>query len=120
MLLGLLMLWVGANQFLVQKDLKFNSKNWKDGGGENITENIRNRMVNNLIEMKILLNKNETKIEELIGTPEKLNNNSTSKIKHYPVQEKYGCNIDPEEMIFLEIHYNNKGQSNSVKLISTK
>jgi hypothetical protein len=39
---------------------------------------------------------------------------------YYPVQEKYGWNIDPKDMTFLEIIFDKEGMSKSVKLIKTK
>ena len=77
-------------------------------------------MVNDLIESEILLNKNKNEIEKIIGKPSKLKNNNDTLKKIYPVQEIYGLNIDPIEMKFIEIIFNKKGKSKSVKLITTK
>ena len=103
-----------------QSDLKFNSEIWKNNGGENITLDTRTKMVNDLIDSEILLSKNEIEIEGLIGKPEKLYNKNENLKDYYPVQEKYGWKIDPKEMTFLEISYNEQGMSNTVKLITTK
>ena len=102
------------------RESKFDSEKWKEGGGENITLNKRANMVDDLIKSGILIKKSELEIAELIGNPEKLHNENNVYKKHYPVQEKYGWDIDPEEMIFLELSYNEQGLSESVKLIRTK
>ena len=103
-----------------QDNLKFDSKLWKQNGNENITLNLRMKMVNDLIESEILLNKNKKEIEKIIGKPSKLENSNDTLKKFYPVQEIYGLNIDPIEMKFIEITFNKGGKSKSVKLISTK
>ncbi|UNY99770.1 hypothetical protein MQE36_05350 [Zhouia spongiae] len=102
------------------KDLKFDAEKWKSAGGENITLEIRANMVADLIESGTLLNKNESEIINLIDKPSKLNNGESENIKYFPVQEKYGTDTDPEEMIFLKIKFNEEGASKSVELYSTK
>lgn len=102
------------------KGLKFDSEKWKKAGGENIVLDMRANMVSDLIESEILLNKSEAEIIELIDSPSSLNNRESENIKYFPVQEKYGRDIDPEEMIFLEIKFNENGESKSVELFSAK
>lgn len=119
LLFGLLIM--SLSQHSCQSELKFDSEKWKKGGGENITLDIRTRMVDDLIESGTLQNKNITEIEELIDRPEKLHRNNDSSLKHYPVHEKYEWgDIDPKELTFLEIRFNDNGLSNFVKLITTK
>ena len=103
-----------------QHDAKFDSKRWKESGSESITLDARANMVNNLMDSRILINKSELEIAELIGNPEKLNITKKGNYKYYPIQEKYGLDIDPEEMSFLEIHFSKKGLSDFVKLFMTK
>ena len=116
----IIVIYLGILLLSCQNELKFESAKWKNGGGENITLNIRKNMVNDLIESRILLNRNEDEISKLIGFPEKLTNRNTDYKQYYPVQEKYGWNIDPEEMTFLEIVFDKEGMSESIKLIGTK
>lgn len=106
--------------FSCSKNLKFDSEKWKNAGGENIVFDMRANMVADLIESGILLNKSELEIIELIDSPSRLNNRESENIKYFPVQERYGSDIDPEEMIFLEIKFNENGESNSIELFSTK
>ena len=113
-------IWTFFALISCSKDLKFDSGKWKNAGGENITLDIRTNMVSDLIKSKILLNKNESDIIELIGNPSRLNTKESENIKYFAVQEKYGMDIDPDEMTFLEIKFNEKGQSKSVELYSTK
>jgi len=104
-----------------QSDMQFDSQKWKNGGGEDITLDIRANMVNDLIKSEILIGKTDSEIVGLLGNSEKLHNRDESNVKYYPVQEKYGWgDIDPKEMTFLEIHFTNQGISDSLKLIITK
>lgn len=117
----LIIVYIGTFFLSCQSELKFDSEKWKNGGGENITMDTRTNMVKDLIESGILLNKNETEIAELIDKPEKLHNRKELRNKYYPVTEKYEWgDIDPKELIYLEIHFNDQGLSNNVKLITTK
>ncbi len=100
------------------QDTKFDSEEWKNAGGENIVLPTRVNMVNDLIENEILLDKNETELIELIGLPSKLNVRKAETLKYFPVQEEYGRDIDPEEMTFLKIRFNEKGKSISVELFA--
>ncbi|MFD2099494.1 hypothetical protein [Flagellimonas iocasae] len=100
--------------------MKFDSSRWKAAGGENITLDIRAKMVDDLIESEVLLNKDKSQLIDLIGSSEKLNTVEYDSILYFPVQEKYGLDIDPKEMTFLKITMNNKGESVSVVLHSTK
>ncbi|MFC0878800.1 hypothetical protein ACE01N_19550 [Saccharicrinis sp. FJH2] len=117
-----LLLIISLGLFLTtcKPELKFDSKTWKENGGENATLDTRYRMTKDLIENKILINKTELEIIELIGNSEKVGNENNPQKKFYPVQEKYGWDIDPEEMIFLEVHFNEKGLSDTIILFKTK
>ena len=116
----IIIVFLGIILISCHHELKFDSEKWKKGGGENITLETRTKMVNDLIESRILINKLESEIAELIGNPEKLHNRKNSYTKYYPVQEKYELDIDPKEMVFLENNYNNQGISETVKLIKVK
>ena len=102
------------------KETKFNSETWKNAGGENITLEIRANMVSDLIMSETLLDKNKSEIIELIDTPSRLNEREVETVKYFAVQEKYGWDIDPEEMTFLKIKFNEEGKSISLELYSTK
>jgi len=102
------------------KEIKFDSEKWKNAGGESITLDIRANMVPDLIKSGILLDKNESEIIELIDTPSRLNEREIETAKYFAVQEKYGWNIDPEEMTFLKIKFNEVGKAVSLELFSPK
>ena len=106
--------------FSCNQDIKFDSEKWKNAGGESILLDTRLNMTNDLIESKTLINKSENEIIELIDSPSKLNGKEVDTIKYFAVQEIYGLDIDPVEMIFLKITFNKKGKSTSVELYSTK
>lgn len=102
------------------QDIKFDSGKWKNAGGENITLDTRLSMTNDLIESKVLINKSESEIIELINTPSRLKGKEVDTIKFLAVQEIYGWDIDPNEMTFLKIAFNKKGKSTSIEMYSTK
>lgn len=105
--------------FSCNQQTKFDSDEWKNSIGE-VTTDIRLNMTNDLIESKILINKSESEVIELIGKSSKLNEIEVEKTEYFEVQEIYGIDIDPEEMIFLKIRFNNQEKVKSVELYSTK
>ena len=111
----LILLFISCN-----KHTKFDSAEWKSSGGEGILLDTRMNMVDDLIKNEILLNKDESEIVELIGSPSRLNSHEHKSVKYFAVQEVYGWNIDPEELIFLKIEFDEKGKSISVETFSTK
>jgi len=72
------------------------------------------------LDSEVLLNKSALQINALIGEPTLLHNSKSSNLRHYMVYEKYEWDIDPEELLLLEIEFNQKNISNSIRLISTK
>jgi len=116
---------IGLLLFLILKlcscnqNIKFDSEKWKNADGENITLDTRLNMTNDLIESKILINKSEIEIIELLGSPTRLSKDNIKSIKYFAVQEIYGWDIDPEEMTFIKIVFNNEGRSSFVELCST-
>nr|WP_321290144.1 hypothetical protein [uncultured Sunxiuqinia sp.] len=118
--LGLLFLAI-IFLFSCNRDVKFNSEEWKKAGGENITTDKRSTMVNDLIEREILLNKTEPEILKMIGYPSRLHGQEIDSIKYFAVQEYYSWgDIDPKEMTFLKIIFGKDGKSNSIEIFSTK
>ena len=99
------------------KKIDFNSGIWKES---DVTLDTRLMMIDDLLKKEYLINKTEIEISELIGHSARLNTINGNRNKYYPVFEKYGWDIDPEEMIFLEIHFNEKEVSDTVKIFKTK
>ena len=106
--------------FSCNHDINFDSEKWKSAGGENITLDTRFNMTNDLIESGILINKSGIEIIELLDSPSRIHGKEVENIKYFAVQEIYGWNIDPEEMTFIKIMFNDKGKSSSAEFYSTK
>lgn len=102
------------------KKIEFNSELWKRSGGESLLTDTRKRMVDDLLSRELLLNKNESAIEDMLGFSSGLNKTDTINIKYYQVKEVYRLDIDPEKLIFLEVVFNEKGASKKVTMIETK
>lgn len=116
---GILILIVICSFFSCNKNTKFESDKWKQGGGENLLSEMRMNMVDDLIDSKVLLNKNQSEIYELLGSPEPVNAYSQPNTKFYPVMEKYNWNVDPE-LIYLEIEYNKEGLAQNINIYKTQ
>ncbi len=116
----ILILSIVCLSFSCGKQEKFESGKWKQGGGENLLTEIRLNMTDDLINSKILVGKNQTEIQELLGNPEPVNTYSESDTKFYPVMEKYKWNVDPDELIYLEISFNKEGSAENIKVYKTK
>jgi len=116
----ILILMVLGFQISCSHHVPFDSKKWKESGGEYISEPIRWNMVHDLIKKKILLNKNKEEIEELIGKPEKIHDKKDTLKEYYLVREKYGWDIDPEDIIYLEVTFNKSGVVKDVQIKHSK
>ena len=106
--------------FSCKNNQKFDRIIWKKSGGENITLDTRERMVKDLIESELLLNKTEFQITELLNGPSRIHNYEYDSIKFYAIREYYSWNIDPDKMTFLKITFNKKRESEKVETYSTK
>jgi len=106
--------------FSCEKQEKFDSGKWKEGGGENLLTEIRLNMTDDLINSKILVGKNQREIYKLLGNPEPVNTYSESDAKFYLVMEKYKLNVDPDELIYLEVNFNKEGLAENIKVFKTK
>jgi hypothetical protein len=93
----------------------FDSNKWKETGGESILTKERLQMTNDLLAKQILINKTKNQIDSLLGPSFIFQTRNTDK-KYYMVQEVYTTNIDPDELIFLEIDFDSAGISISAEL----
>lgn len=116
----LLLLIIIGLSFSCQNDEKFDSNKWKQGGGENLLTEMRLNMVNDLISSGILEGKNESEINELLGSSEPVYTHTGQNLKFYPIMEKYEWNIDPAESIYLEVRFDQAGKANIVKVYKAK
>ena len=117
---GILILSIICSSLSCEKNEKFESEKWKQGGGENLLTEMRWNMTNDLINSKILIGKNQTEIQELLGNPELVNTYSESDTKFYPIMEKYKWNVYPDELIYLEIRFNKESLAENIKVYKTK
>jgi hypothetical protein len=60
-------------------------------------------MVDDFISSKILLGKNKTEIYGLLGILDPVNTYLENDVQFYHVMEKYKWNVDPYELIYLEV-----------------
>lgn len=104
--------------FSCQHEVLFDSAKWKQSGGENIILDTRKEMVTDLLKREILLHKTHNEIVQLIGSPVNYNNTVFEFKEYYPVQEKYGSDIDPKTT-YLEVTFDRNGISEAVQLITS-
>ena len=104
--------------FSCQHEVLFDSAKWKQSGGENIILDTRKEMMNDLLKREILLHKTHNEIVKLIGSPVNYNNTVFEFKEYYPVQEKYGSDIDPKTT-YLEVTFDRNGISEAVQLITS-
>jgi hypothetical protein len=113
-----ILIFLGIILFSCNLDIRFDSEKWKNAGGENIMLDTRLKMTNDLIERKVLINKSEMEIIDLLGSSSKLGGFAFKNIKYFPVQEIYARGVDPKKMIFLKIEFNKMGKADSVCVYS--
>ncbi len=103
---------VGCN-----KQVPFNSDKWKSSGGESIMTNQRFNMTDDLIKRKLLINKYKYQVDSLLGAPSRTSYSKTDN-ELYLVKEVYSTNIDPDDMIFIEVYFDKNQIALNAKLTS--
>ena len=83
---------------------EFNSQEWNEKGVDWWMTDIREKMVDDLIQSDTLIGLNKSQIINLLGQPEKEGNLEMK----YLIREKYGLDIDPEYISMLAIKFNEK------------
>ena len=98
-----------------QSNEKFDSNKWKSKSIADfeITD-IRERMLHDLVDSQILIGKSKSEIIYLLGQPEISNSN----IMTYLVREKYGSNIDPIYIKYLEVNFDETGKANKQNILT--
>lgn len=99
-----------------QRQVSFDSEKWKSSGGELILTDQRLQMTKDLLDRKLLINKEKIEIDSLLGQPTRtglLNKNRS----FYLVKEVYTIDIDPDEIIYIAVEFNDNGKSISAELI---
>ncbi|MEQ6123347.1 hypothetical protein AAON49_04015 [Pseudotenacibaculum sp. MALMAid0570] len=107
--------------FSCTRNEKFDSKKWKESTKIFLSDE-RLKMVNDLISSRLLLGKSENEIIQQIGENSnyRLGIPEANPIKYFSVYDRYEWDIDPVELIFLKIEFDNKGKSSKVELFSKK
>ncbi|MCT4591496.1 MAG: hypothetical protein N4A71_26985 [Carboxylicivirga sp.] len=98
-------------------NVPFDSAKWKSSGGEMIITDHRLRMTENLLERQLLLNKNQSKIDSILGLPITIAHETEEK-KYYLVQEVYKNNIDPIYIILIKVDFDDNGKSIRAELVT--
>lgn len=91
---------------------EFDSNKWKQKGVDWWTTDVREKMVDNLIESNILKGMNEEQVINLLGQPEY----SKSNKFEYLIREKYGYDIDPEYISNLIIEFDINGKVSDYRI----
>ncbi|MFT4535474.1 MAG: hypothetical protein ACI9P5_002843 [Saprospiraceae bacterium] len=85
----------------------FNSQEWNEKGVDWWMTDIREKMVDDLIQSDTLIGLNKTEIIDLLGQPQKEENLEMK----YLIREKYGLDIDPEYISMLTIRFDEKAKA---------
>ncbi|GAB5551776.1 MAG: hypothetical protein Sapg2KO_13670 [Saprospiraceae bacterium] len=91
---------------------EFNSDEWINATGESLITDVREVMVEDIIESDLLIDKNRSDIEVLLGTEYY----QTDSTMGYLVREKYGWNIDPIYIKYLNITIDDNGVARQVNI----
>jgi outer membrane protein assembly factor BamE (lipoprotein component of BamABCDE complex) len=91
---------------------KFNSEEWKKKGIDWRMTDVREKMVDDLIQSDTLQGMSKEQVIELLGHPESENEDELE----YLIREKYGTDIDPEYISSLIIEFDDDGQVRNYKI----
>ena len=84
---------------------EFEAKIWKEKGIDGWMTDVREKMVDDLIESDTLIGMNQLEVIALLGQPESA---SEMELK-YLIREKYSNDIDPDYVSYLEVNLNEEG-----------
>ena len=91
---------------------RFDSRVWNQKGVDWWMTDIREKMVDDLIESDTLIGMIQGQVIELLGQPRSV----TKTELEYLVREKYGNDIDPEYISNLVIELDNEGRVEKCKV----
>lgn len=94
----------------------FDSVEWKNEGVDWWITDVREKMVNNLIQSDTLIGLQKEEVKELLGIPEKIDNNKL----YILVREKYFTNIDPDYIKYLIVELNDFEKVFKVSVYKTR
>jgi hypothetical protein len=98
------------------KQVTFESDKWKSSGGELILTDQRLQMTQDLLNRELLINISKAQVDSMLGPPTRTMK-SNEKMRFYLVKEVYSFDIDPDELIFIKLHFNDLGKSIKAELI---
>jgi hypothetical protein len=78
---------------------KFNSSEWNENGVDWQWTNVREKMVDDLVDSDTLIGMDTTQVYQLLGKPEF----TTDSSRLFMVREKYTTNIDPDYVKYLNV-----------------
>lgn len=85
---------------------QFDSEKWKRTGVDWQISDIREKMIDDLLDSDTLREMTYEELFDLLGLPKSKKDNQVS----YLIREKYRRNIDPEYISYLVIEFNNDKQ----------
>lgn len=95
-------------------DKPFNSQEWQNTGLDGQLTDVREGMVNDLLESDTLMGLTESSVIELLGEPSYTD--STEHCLSFLVREKYGWDIDPEYISYLKVSFDADNRVLGVKV----
>ncbi len=106
------------------RQVPFNSDIWKSSGGEAITTDRRLNMTDDLLNSNLLINKYKYQIDSLLGSTITTAYSSLPytdiETKMYLVKEVYSYDIDPDDLIFIKVEFNENHKSFRAVLTSER
>jgi len=85
---------------------KFDSERWKQKSVDWQMSDVRENMVDDLIESDTLLGMNRDEVIDLLGKSEYPDDKGLT----YLIREKYGSDIDPEYISYLTVEFDSSGK----------
>ncbi|PCJ01513.1 MAG: hypothetical protein COB15_00920 [Flavobacteriales bacterium] len=92
---------------------QFDSNIWKEQGLDWHLTDVRENMLDDLLESDTLIGIHMSEIIYLLGEPEEMKNEEYK----YLVREKYGSNIDPEYIKYLSIEFDENGKTINLEIV---
>ncbi|WP_146141981.1 hypothetical protein [Prolixibacter denitrificans] len=91
---------------------KFDSAKWKQKGLDWQMTDVRENIVDDLINSDTIIGKSKEAVIELLGQPE---TQSKNKLK-YLIREKYSSDIDPDYISNLKVEFDNDGRATKCEI----
>ena len=99
-----------------QQNISFDSEIWKSKGLDWWMTDVREKMIDDLIDSDTLIGLHKQSVIELLGKPSI--NDSTEF--QYLVREKYTSDIDPDYIKYLIVEFDESGKSQEIRIHQKK